>query len=234
MDVDWAHQRDCFWRYPELLPKNEAPVSPPLLTRASAPSGYTSSMWVDHCDFGIGFSGKPQVSGNRLLGISIAAIFLLLPHIAAAAPSNDRVQIGRSIVVQRGENVGDLVCIACSIRVRGQTAGDAVAVAGSISLEDGAQIAGDSVAVAGSVRLESNTKVGGDVVAVAGKIHRDPEAVIGGDVTSVGGVGWMVPILLAPFLFLGAIIALIIWLVQRNRQTSPATGYPAATPTTRS
>jgi hypothetical protein len=191
-------------------------------------------MWLVHCNSRVGFSGKPDITGNRFGIIIIAAIVLSLPCIAAAAPSNDRVQIGRSIVVQPGENVGDLVCIACSIRVRGQTAGDVVAVAGNISLEDGAQIAGDSVAVAGSVRLEGNTKVGGDVVAVAGKIHRDPEAIIGGDVTSVGGVEWMVPILLAPFLFLGGIVAFTIWLVQRNRQTSAATAYPAATPTTRS
>ncbi|MBV8049961.1 MAG: hypothetical protein JOZ80_02155 [Acidobacteriaceae bacterium] len=164
--------------------------------------------------------------------ILIAVLFVLLPT-AAAARSNDRVQIGRSIIVEPGEQVGDVVCIACSIRVRGQIAGDTVAVAGSITLENGAQIAGDAVAVAGSVRLASDTKVGGDVVAVAGKIHRDPQAVIGGDVTSVGGVGWMWPILLAPFLVLGGIVALIIWLVQRKRQTAVAGGYPVATPNTR-
>jgi len=182
----------------------------------------------------MGLSEKRQTPGNRLFSIiTIVTILLFSPRMAAAGTSNDRVQIGRSIVVLPGENVGDLVCIACSIRVRGQTAGDVVAVAGSIWLEDGAQIAGDTVAVAGSVRLESNTKIGGDVVAVAGKIRRDPQAVIGGDVTSVGGVGWMVPLLLAPFLLLGGIIALTIWLVQRNRRTGTATAYPTATPTTR-
>ena len=122
----------------------------------------------------MGLSEKRQTPGNRLFSIiTIVTILLFSPRMAAAGTSNDRVQIGRSIVVLPGENVGDLVCIACSIRVRGQTAGDVVAVAGSIWLEDGAQIAGDTVAVAGSVRLESNTKIGGDVVAVAGKIRRD-------------------------------------------------------------
>jgi len=192
-------------------------------------------MRVDHRDDTPRLSGWPHLPGNRLFSIvGIAAIFALLPSLAAAARSNDRVQIGRSIVVLPGENVGDVVCIACSIRVRGQTAGDAVAVAGSITLEEGAQIAGDSVAVAGSVRLENDTKVGGDVVAVAGRIHRDPQAVIGGDVTSIGGVGWMVPILLAPFLLLGGIVALIIWLVQRNRRMAPIPAYPAGTPSARS
>src|SRR5579862_7598521 len=116
-------------------------------------------MWADDRNRGAELWGKPHTSGNcRFSVIAIALFFLLVPSISAAAPSNDRVQIGRSITVEPGENVGDLVCIACSIRVRGQTAGDAVAIAGSISLEDGAQIAGDSVAVAGSVRLEGNAK----------------------------------------------------------------------------
>jgi len=192
-------------------------------------------MWVENRDRGAELSERRYTFGNRLFSIiAISTLFLLVPSMSAAAPSNDRVQIGRSIVVQPGESVGDLVCIACSIRVRGQTAGDAVAVAGSISLEDGAQIAGDTVAIAGSVRLERNTKIGGDVVAVAGKIRRDPEAVIGGDVTSIGGVGWMVPILLAPFLLLGGVVAFILWLVQRNRRVASVPAYPAGTPSTRS
>jgi hypothetical protein len=201
-------------------------------------NGYTIRMWVDHWGYRVGRAGRCGVDGSRLASImTIAAILVLLPSMAAgarAARSNDRVQIGRSIVVEPGENVGDVVCIVCSIRVRGQTAGDAVAIGGSISLEDGAQIAGDTVAMAGSVHLESNTKVGGDVVAVAGRIRRDPQAVIGGDVTSIGGVGWAVPILLAPFLLLGGIVALIIWLVQRNRRTAAVPAYPVGTPSTRS
>ncbi len=171
---------------------------------------------------------------NRILSaIAIVGLLVLSSTTAAAEQSNDRVQIGRSIVIHPGENVGDVVCVACSIRVRGQTNGDVVAVAGSIILENGAQIAGDTVAVAGSIRLENDAKVGGDVVDVAGSIHRDAQAVIGGDVTSVGGGGWIVPILLAPFLFLGGIVALIIWLIQRSRRTAPAASYPAATPSTR-
>jgi hypothetical protein len=191
-------------------------------------------MWVDKHDGDVGLPRGPKTARTRRLSIVIAALFVLSPSLAAAARSNDQVQIGRSIVVQPGQNVGDLVCIACSIRVRGQTAGDAVAVGGSISLEDGAQIAGDTVAVAGSVRLGSNTKVGGDVVAVAGRIHRDANSVIGGDVTSVGGAGWVVPILLAPFLLLGGIIALMIWLIQRNRRTAAARAYPSPAPSIRS
>jgi hypothetical protein len=169
-----------------------------------------------------------------LSAISIAVAVTLLSTFATAEKSADRVQVGRPIVVQPGEKVGDLVCVACSIRVRGQTTGDVVAVAGSIKVENGGEIAGDTVAVAGSIRLESGAHIGGDVVTVAGRLHRDPEAVIGGDATSMGGAGWMLLIFVVPLLILGGIVALIIWLIQRSRRSAQVPAYPGATPNTRS
>lgn len=166
--------------------------------------------------------------------ISIAAAIALFSSFAAAQESADRVQVGRSIVVQPGEKVGDLVCVGCSIRVRGQTAGDVVAVAGSIAVESGAQIAGDTVAVAGSVWLESGARIGGDVVTVAGRVHRDPQAVIGGDITAMGGAGWMLLLFVVPLLILGGIVALIIWLIQRSRRPAQVPAYPDAAPNIRS
>jgi cytoskeletal protein CcmA (bactofilin family) len=166
--------------------------------------------------------------------ISIAAVVMLFSLAAVAQQSSDRVQFGRSIVVQPDEKAGDVVCVACSIRVRGRTAGDVVAVAGSVVLESGAQIAGDTVAVAGSVRLQSDAQVSGDVVAVAGEVHRDPQAVIHGDVTSMGGVGWIFLIFLFPLLLLGGIVALIIWIVQRSRRQAALPAYPGGMPSTRS
>lgn len=166
--------------------------------------------------------------------IATIAVAVLFSTLAAADQQGDRVQFGHDIVVQPGDRAGDLVCIACSIRVRGQAAGDAVAIAGSIRLETGAQVAGDTVAIAGDVRLESGTQVSGDVVTIGGTVRHDPQAMIAGDITSMGGAGWMLLILLAPFLFLGGIVALIVWLIQRSRRTMPAPGYPAATPSTRS
>ena len=63
-------------------------------------------------------------------------------------------------------------------------------------------------------------KVAGDVTVVGGGLRRDPQASISGDVTSVGGRGWVIPILLAPFVFLGLLIAFVVWLVQRIRRPS--------------
>jgi hypothetical protein len=47
------------------------------------------------------------------------------------------------------------------------------------------------------------------------------------------GARWMLLILLVPLLFLGGIVALIVWLVQRSR-AAPTPAYPAGTPSTRS
>lgn len=171
---------------------------------------------------------------NQLLsGIIVMAIMALFSSSATAARSADRVQVGRDIVVQANEKTGDLVCVACSIRVRGQTAGDVVAVAGSIAIESGAQVAGDTVAVAGSIRLDRGAQVAGDITAVAGAVRRDPQAVIAGDITSMEGAGWMLLLLLVPLLFLGGIVALIVWLVQRTRRPTPVPAYPGGPASTR-
>lgn len=154
------------------------------------------------------------------LAASVIILSMCLPGIALATDSSDVTQIGHNISIGPNQNVGELTCIGCSIRVRGQVAGDVTTVAGNIVLEQGAQVAGDVTAVAGSLRLDQNAKIAGDATVVGGELRRDPMAMVSGDVTSVGGAGWIVPIVLAPFIFLGLLIALIIWLVQRARRPS--------------
>jgi hypothetical protein len=166
---------------------------------------------------------------TRFPTMTLLAGLALLSSPALAEKSTDRVQVARDMVVEQAEKVGDVVCVACSIHVRGQAAGDAVAVGGNIVLEQGAQVAGDVTAVLGSVRLESGTQVGGDVVAVAGTVRRDSQSQVAGDVTSLGGAGWMLLLLLFPLIFLGGIVALIIWLIQRSHRTMPAAAHPGGT-----
>jgi len=163
---------------------------------------------------------------TRFPTMTLLAGLALLSSLAQAEKSTDRVQIAHNIVVEQAEKVGDVVCVACSIYLRGQAAGDAVAVGGKIVLEQGAQVAGDVTAVLGSVRLEGGTQVAGDVVAVAGTVRRDSQSMVAGDVTSLGGAGWMLLFLLFPLIFLGGIVALIIWLVQRGRRPMPAAAHP--------
>ncbi|MGA8618493.1 MAG: polymer-forming cytoskeletal protein [Candidatus Sulfotelmatobacter sp.] len=152
-----------------------------------------------------------------------AAIMLLGLTLSSAAFAKDNpsfTEVGHNISIGPNETVGELTCFGCSIWVRGQVAGDVTTFGGSIVIEDQGQVAGDITAFAGNIRLDHDVKVTGDVTVFAGEIRRDPQASISGDVTSMGGHGWLVPVLLAPFVILGLIVAFVIWLVQRMRRPS--------------
>ncbi|MGH9498933.1 MAG: hypothetical protein ACRD3L_07295 [Terriglobales bacterium] len=152
----------------------------------------------------------------------LAAVASLSSARAVAQQNSDQVHFGRDIYIEPQDRAGDLVCVGCSIYIRGPVAGDVVAVGGSVILEQGAKIAGGATAVVGDVRLQTATQIGGDVVAVAGTVKRDPQSEIGGDVTSLGGAGWMLLILGGPLVLLGAFVTLIIWLFQRRRPVAAA------------
>jgi cytoskeletal protein CcmA (bactofilin family) len=148
-------------------------------------------------------------------------VCLAVSTTAFAASKADRTSWGHNISVGPNEQVADVTCIACSIRVRGQVAGDVTTVGGSVLVEDQGQVAGDVTAVAGNVSLDKAVKIAGDVTVVGGEMRRDSQASVGGDVTAVGGRGWIVPILLAPFVILGLLVAFIVWLIQRRRRPAP-------------
>ena len=169
---------------------------------------------------------------NRLL-LSILAV--LLPMAAAAQQkSADQVHFAQDIYVQPGDKTGDLVCIGCSIHLRGQTAGDIVAIGGSVTLETGAQAAGGITTVVGDVRLQNGAQVAGDVVSVGGTVRRDPQATISGDVTSLAGTGWAILIVLFPLLMLGGFITLIVWLLRRGQPATSQAAYAGGQANTRS
>jgi Polymer-forming cytoskeletal len=160
-------------------------------------------------------------SGSRLVTLyAVPFLVVLLASTAFAKDNPSYTQFGHNISIGPNEQVGDLTCFGCSIRVRGQVAGDVTAFAGNIVIEDQGQIAGDVTAFGGDIRLDQNVKVAGDATVFAGQIRRDPHATISGDVTSMGGRAWLVPMLLVPFVMLGLLIALAIWLIQRSRRPS--------------
>lgn len=150
--------------------------------------------------------------------VSLVLLLGLLSAVAAAEPSHARTQVGSNINIAAGEEVTDATCSFCSIHVRGHVAGDITAFGGDVVVEDQGQIDGDITAFGGSIRLEPSAKVGGDLTICAGRLHRDPSASVGGDVTSFAGPVWFVPILAAPFLLLGLLIALVVWIVRRVRR----------------
>lgn len=155
----------------------------------------------------------------------LLVVVAFMPLLALAEHSPDRVQIGRDIYVEANQRAGDLVCINCSIFLRGEATGDAVAVGGNVVVEHDARIAGSVTTVLGDVRLQGGSQIAGDVVAVAGAVRRDPAATIAGETTSLAGTGWALLIFLVPLVILGGLIAVIVWLIQRSRR--PTAAVPA-------
>src|ERR1700683_4301031 len=152
-----------------------------------------------------------RICRYRLLSAAIACLLAFSTGAFAKAKA-DRTQFGHDISIGPSEEVGDVTCIGCSIRTRGQIFGDATTVGGSIFIEGQGQVAGDVTAVAGDARLGNEVKVAG------GELRQDPHASVSGDVTNVGGRGWILPILVAPFAILGLLVALVVWLIQRARR----------------
>ncbi|MEZ5395631.1 MAG: hypothetical protein R2724_22840 [Bryobacterales bacterium] len=121
---------------------------------------------------------------------------LALPAVLQA--DSDRVMIGDNIYVGADEEIGDAVCIGCSIRIDGKVR-DAVAIGGSIILNGEAK---DTVAVGGSIeiagksheavavagRLRISGEVERDAVSVLGGVSLSPGARVGHDLVSVLGV----------------------------------------------
>jgi hypothetical protein len=98
--------------------------------------------------------------------------------------------------------------------VQGHVTSDVTTFGGSVILEDDAEVAGDLTTFGGNVRIEGPAKVNGDVAVFGGRLYRDPSSTVGGDVTNFGSGFWTFFIFGLPLIFLGAFIALIVWLVR--------------------
>ncbi len=163
-----------------------------------------------------------RLRSSRLL--SVCLLFCAGIASARADVARDLTQIGSNITIGPGQEVGEATCFGCSIRVRGHVAGDVTAFGGSIVVEDEGQVSGDATTFGGGIRLGKEAKIRGDVTVFGGRIQRDPAAAIGGDLTTMGGPGWMLVILLAPFIVFGLFVALIVWVIRRLlRPSLPAT-----------
>jgi len=137
--------------------------------------------------------------------------------------SHDRTQFGHEIVVGADETASDVTCFSCSVRIRGHVSGDVTTFGGTVTVEREGEVAGDTTVFAGDLRLEADAKVR-QVTVFGGKLRRDSSATIHGDVTNFGGgvALWLFLIFGLPFVVLGALIALIVWLIRRlNRPAMP-------------
>ena len=141
-------------------------------------------------------------------------VLLSTPVHGQRSEGEDRAELGKNITVSQGEISGDIACGRCSVYVRGTVNGDIAVFAGRVIVEG--TVKGDIAAFMGRVRLEHSSYVGGGIAVFGGKISRDPMAVVGGDVKSVGA-GWLLLPILVFVVFVGVIVALIVWLVTRRR-----------------
>lgn len=145
----------------------------------------------------------------------LTAIFLLSVGLSAfAESSHDRTQFGHNITVGPGEEVSQVTCFGCSVRVQGHVAGDVTTFGGGVVVEGQGQIGGDLTSFGGNLRLEQEATIGGDVTVFGGHIRRDDSAKIGGDVSTFAGTYWLLLIFGLPFVILGAFIALVVWIIR--------------------
>jgi hypothetical protein len=136
---------------------------------------------------------------------------------------NDRTSFGSDITVSEGETASDIACAFCSVHLRGDVTGDVAVAFGSVIVEPGHSIAGDTAILEGDLKLGDGSTVNGDVAILAGSADLAEGAGIHGSRAVIPQpIGTL--ILLSPFLVLGGLIWLIVYLVRRRHYSFPV--YP--------
>jgi hypothetical protein len=144
--------------------------------------------------------------GGLLFAALCASGFADSPH--------DRTQFGHDIFVGPGEELTEVTCFGCNVRIRGKVQGDVTIFGGNIVIEDQGEVGGDLTTFAGDVRLDKGGKIS-DLTVFAGRVHRDPGATVNGDITAFSGSFWLVVVFGLPLVLLGGFIAVIVFLIRR-------------------
>ena len=155
----------------------------------------------------------------------------LLALFASTAPAfakghhggNGRTSFGSDISVSEGENVGDIACVFCSVKLHGDINGDVAVLFGTVTVDSGHKVGGDVAILGGDLNLGEDAATGGDVAILAGNANLASGATIHGSRAVLPGAFWLL-IPFAPLLILIGIIWLIVYLIRRNRYQYPV--YP--------
>ncbi len=153
---------------------------------------------------------------TQLIFVLALALIMVAPRVAFANDGGDRVQFFQNIDVAADDRAGSVVCMFCSIRMAG-SCGDAVAIFGNIVVDGTAS--GDVVSVGGGIKLGEDASVGGDAVAIGQGLFRHPNAVIKGQTVSQSGAIIFLGLIIIPLLPVIIVVALVVWLLRRNRYT---------------
>jgi cytoskeletal protein CcmA (bactofilin family) len=131
----------------------------------------------------------------RLAFALVAVSLIVLPtSVALAAPlkeAGDQIVLSGTVVVPRGEEVGEVVVLHGSARIDGVALGDVVVLDGNIAI--GGQVSGSVVAVDGSVTLGPNARIRGDVTA-RGEVRAAAGATVDGRVRRHAAFTWRTPV----------------------------------------
>jgi hypothetical protein len=161
-------------------------------------------------------------STRRVLLAGVLLAVGLTASALAQKTDEDRVEFGHNITVAPGQTSGDISCFNCSVYVGGKVNGDIAVFGGRVIVEG--SVRSDVAVFWGNVRVEDGGQVGGDVAVFGGVVKRAPTATIGGSVATFGR-GWVLVPVLIMVAIVWFIVALIVWLVTRNRR-APAPGQP--------
>jgi hypothetical protein len=164
-----------------------------------------------------------RISPGLLAWLSVSVFVAGLSSAAFGEAPRERTQFGHDIIVGPDEQVSEITCFGGSVRVRGHVAGEVTVFGGNVVIEEDGSVGGDTTVFGGGVRLEKTAKLGGDLTIFGGQLRRDPESQVGGDITNFSGGFWLPLMVALPLIFIGAIVALIIWLIRRFTRT----GVPA-------
>ncbi len=121
---------------------------------------------------------------HKGLLLIVLTVLLWLVGRPVAADQGGMALFGRSIVLERGQNVnGDVALFAGSIEVAPDVIvrGDLAVIGGSARLDG--TIEGDVVVIGGNLVMGPQAWIQGDVVAL-GSLRRDPAARIDGDIVA--------------------------------------------------
>ena len=65
--------------------------------------------------------------------------------------------------------VGDVICVACTVEVRGNAQGDVIAYGGDVVVQG--HVKGDIIVIGGSVQLQEKSAADGDAIAIGGYVE---------------------------------------------------------------
>jgi len=135
--------------------------------------------------------------------------------------SHERAQFGHDITIGADERASEATCFGCSVRIRSHVDGDVTTFDRSVVIEQDGSVGGDTTVFGRDMRLDEGATAK-DVSVFGGRVRRDPGAKVEGDITNfAGGAGlWLFLVFGLPLVLLGAVIALIVWLVRKFTRPS--------------